>query len=96
MARILVLGLMLVTAPAWAASPTCGLRGYLLAYLATQYGERPLVSVISVNGYTLEIVASHKGTWTLIKTVPGKLPCVIDSGTGVIKPMPPPPDKIKH
>tara|TARA_R100000049_G_C1917310_1_gene63298 strand:+ start:199 stop:462 length:264 start_codon:yes stop_codon:yes gene_type:complete len=87
---------MLVTAPAWAASPTCGLRGYLLAYLATQYGERPLVSVISVNGYTLEIVASHKGTWTLIKTVPGKLPCVIDSGTGVIKPMPPPPDKIKH
>ena len=93
---VIISALMLIVSPAWGATPTCGLRGNLLSYLAQQYGEYTLMAVVSVNRYMLEIVASPKGTWTMIKTAPGKLPCVIDSGDGVLKPMPPPPEKIAH
>jgi hypothetical protein len=81
MARLLALVLMLIIAtPAGAVRITCAPRENLLRFLSINYQEAPLLTLVSADGHTLEVVASEKGTWTLLRTIPGQLPCVIDAG----------------
>lgn len=79
------LGAAFLSAPNTAAAqgPSCGPRDALLAALAEGYGERPVGRGVSAAGGLVEILASPKGTWTVVVTVPGGGPtCIVSSGEG--------------
>ncbi len=62
--------------------PTCAPREVVLALLAQTYAEETVAIGITAKGALLEILASPKGTWTVIVTLPGGPSCVMAAGDG--------------
>ena len=62
--------------------PTCAPREVVLALLAQNYAEETVAIGITAKGALLEILASPKGTWTVLMTTPGGPSCVMAAGDG--------------
>ena len=68
-------------APARAQAQTvCGERTKFLEHLGKSYAESPVAMGLASNGSILEVLASEKGTWTIIITMPNGVSCVVASG----------------
>ena len=50
--------------------------------LQRQYGERELGRGVSADGTLIEIFMAPSGTFTVVKTTPGGVSCVVDFGEG--------------
>lgn len=70
------------TAPATTSQRTCLPHEGASAKLRQQYGEKLLGRGVSSDGTLLEIFLSSKGSFTVIKTAPTGLSCVVDYGEG--------------
>jgi len=58
----------------------CGERSTFLDHLARNHGEAPVATGLVSNGSVLEVLASEKGTWTILVTRPDGLTCVVATG----------------
>jgi hypothetical protein len=70
------------TTPATTSQPTCLPHDGASAKMRQQYGEKLLGRGVSSDGTLLEIFLSAKGSFTVIKTAPTGLSCVVDYGEG--------------
>lgn len=77
----LAFALMLAAAPAVAGNEDCADRAQVAAALAVGYGELPRSIGLDEAGNLMELFASPAtGTWTLLRTAPGGLTCLVASG----------------
>ena len=60
----------------------CAPRAALLEKFAAEFGEAPYAGGIDGAGNLMEILASPKGTWTLLIVRPDKIVCIVGSGEG--------------
>jgi hypothetical protein len=75
-----LLGGVLVSQPAEAASKVCGERAKILAQLEQKHEETPRALGLSADGGVLEVLVSPDGGWTMLVTYPSKPTCVIAVG----------------
>ncbi len=82
MLRKLVLATVLtgVMASPAMAQMVCSDRDKFLKHLNDGYSEAPVAMGLASNGSVLEVLASGKGTWTIILTMPDGQSCVVASG----------------
>jgi len=64
---------------AW-AEPVCGPREPLLRELAKTYGETPTGNGLTREGALLEVLASERGTWTVMLSSPDGRACILAAG----------------
>jgi len=62
------------------AQTMCNKRGTFLDSLKQGYSEAPVAMGLVSNGSVLEVLASKKGSWTIIVTMPNGTSCVVASG----------------
>ncbi len=62
------------------ATPTCGDRPDILKKLDTRYSEAPVSMGLTSAGAVLEVLASDKGTWTIVVSLPSGMSCMIAAG----------------
>ena len=62
------------------AQAVCSDRGKFLDHLSDGYKEAPVAMGLASNGSVLEVLASDKGSWTIILTMPNGVSCVVASG----------------
>jgi hypothetical protein len=63
------------------AQNACAPRASIITQLATAYDEHPVAIGVTEDGRNvLEWFASHDGSWTLIRTDPQRLSCVVATG----------------
>jgi hypothetical protein len=79
---VAVLAAVAVAAPAAAQAPQCAAREAMLDRLAADYDEKPVSVGVTATGSLLEVLASPKGSWTIIVTVPDGPTCLVSSGDG--------------
>lgn len=79
-ACLTILAAILVPATESLAEPVCNDRAKVLSYLSGKYGEVPVAMGLAANGSVLEVLASDKGSWTIILTSPRGFSCVVASG----------------
>ena len=58
----------------------CGVRDTILTQLYLKYQEQPVAIGLTSAGSLIEVLVSEAGTWTVIKTSPGGITCVVESG----------------
>lgn len=58
----------------------CRSHAEIEAKLLSDFGERKLGLGISGDGSLLELFAGPRGTFTVVKTTPGGLSCIVDYG----------------
>ena len=75
-----LLGGVLVSQPAEAASKVCGDRAQILKQLEQKHEETPRALGLSADGGVLEVLVSPEGGWTMLVTYPSKPTCVIAVG----------------
>ena len=66
--------------PAVADAAPCAQRDDFLNYFLAKYDESPVSLGLTSDGKVLEILASDKGTWTIIVTVPSGQTCGLATG----------------
>ena len=62
------------------AQTVCSTRAYFVAELRAQHKETPVAMGLVTNGNVLEVLASEKGTWTILVTRPNGVSCVVAVG----------------
>jgi hypothetical protein len=62
------------------AQTVCGERTKFLRHLSSGYSEAPVAMGLVSNGSILEVLASKKGSWTIIVTRPDGTSCVVAAG----------------
>ncbi len=62
------------------AQMVCSERAKFLKHLGDGYSEAPIAMGLASNGTVLEVLASNKGSWTIILTKPDGMSCVVASG----------------
>lgn len=81
MFRLALLMSVCVAFPAIAQEPApCVKRTDFLSHLSSNYNEAPVALGLTASGRVLEVVASERGTWTIIVTMPNGVSCGIASG----------------
>lgn len=75
----LVLSLCISSAPAFAS---CAPVHEMIAWLAENHGEHPVVMGYSHTGAGVLLTASEHGTWTALVVDEGGGSCIIDHGDG--------------
>lgn len=81
MLRILIAAAVATSLSLSAAAQTvCGERGEFIDHLSRNYDEAPVAMGLVSNGSVLEVLASDKGTWTVIVTRPDGMTCVVATG----------------
>ena len=71
---------ILATNPANAASDLCTKRASMIKALSNKYEEqRRGIGIASKSG-VMEIYISHKGTWTMLMTMPNGMSCIMAAG----------------
>lgn len=80
MAHLVCAALVSFVGPTAQAQSLCGDRTDLLETLSKRYHEVPISMGLSGNGGVVEILASEKGSWTIIVTRPSGVACVITAG----------------
>lgn len=84
------LTLSMLTAPAFAQSPTpvaggmCGERGALVGLLKQQFGEEQEDAKLQSEQALVELFASEKGTWSILLSSPNGMSCVVAAGKGLV------------
>jgi hypothetical protein len=73
-----VLGITISTSAT--AQTMCNKRDTFLDSLKEGYSEAPVAMGLVSNGSVLEVLASKKGSWTIIVTMPNGTSCVVASG----------------
>jgi hypothetical protein len=76
---ILILAAGLFSTPA-AAQRVCGDRGDIAGKLKFNYSEGPVAMGLSMDGSVIEVFASNSGSFTILKTHPSGVTCVIVTG----------------
>ncbi len=71
---------LFVAAPALAQQAPCANRTAALQKLSTDYGESPVAIGLTSDGNVLEVLASDKGSWTILVTTPQGVSCGVASG----------------
>ena len=74
-----ILAIALTPSPA-TGQMVCSERDKFLKRLGEKYLEAPVAMGLAANGMILEVLASAKGTWTIIVTKPDGLSCAVASG----------------
>jgi hypothetical protein len=67
-------------APAQAESLVCGKREQLADFLSTHFQETRESMGLSKSGTLVEIYRSEAGTWTIVRSAPNGIGCIIDAG----------------
>ena len=80
MLRTALLIAFITLSPVVAGAEPCGKRGDFLKFFLTKYDESPVSMGLTVDGKVLEILASDRGTWTIIVTAPSGETCGIAAG----------------
>ena len=62
------------------AQAVCNERGKFLEQLSGSYAENTVGLGLVNNGSVLEILASSKGSWTILVTKPNGISCVVATG----------------
>jgi len=75
-----ILATTMVTTSSAMAQMVCSERAKFLKHLGDGYSEAPVSMGLASNGSVLEVLASQKGTWTIILTMPNGTSCVVASG----------------
>ena len=70
------------TAPAATSQPNCLPHDGASAKLRKEYDEKLLGRGVSSDGTLLEVFLSSRGSFTVVKTTPAGLSCVVDFGEG--------------
>jgi hypothetical protein len=66
---------------AWAAQdPYCRPIDDMKAILNSQYSEEEVLRAVDFQGALIQIFGSSRGTWTLLRTVPGQPTCAVAVG----------------
>lgn len=60
--------------------PICGDRDEFVAEAKKTFDEEVVAQATDQNGFLVEILASPKGSWTVLVTAPGGPTCVISYG----------------
>jgi len=60
--------------------PLCGERGKVLSSLKDKYEEVPVSIGLANNGTVVEVLASDKGSFTILTTRPDGLTCLVSAG----------------
>lgn len=83
MTRIALIVCMLTAFPA-AAQTVCGPRENVISHLEGKYGETQSSSGFSESSRSIIEVYSNEetGTWTIIRSMPNGVSCLVDSGIG--------------
>ena len=77
--RIAALPMFFAASPAMAQT-VCSTRAEFIDRFAHRYAENPVAMGLASNGGVVEVLASEKGTWTLLVTMPNGVSCVIAAG----------------
>lgn len=64
------------------AIPRCGPRMAMAALLKSEFGEVKTAQGLSVDGTLTEVFAGPNGSFTIIKTSPVGMSCIVDTGIG--------------
>jgi hypothetical protein len=72
--------LAVFTTSAFAQQTRCAPRENLLDYLAGAFKERHVGSGITQQGALMEIMASEKGSWSIILSTPNGVSCLVAAG----------------
>lgn len=70
--------LLFLSALAMAQGPNCGPRDKIVADLAKKHSEYLIVA-----GDSMELWASNKGTWTILRSMPGGTSCIAAAGHNI-------------
>ncbi len=68
--------------PLVANAAPCAERSNFLEYFEAKYAETPVSMGLTSDGKVLEVLASERGTWTMIVTLPTGQSCGFASGEG--------------
>jgi len=62
------------------AQSVCNMRPVFLEQLKQRHHESPVGIGLAANGTVMEVLASEKGSWTIITTRPDGVTCLVASG----------------
>lgn len=79
-AAILATASITLAAQVSQAQSFCNEREGIVKYLGKSHSEAPIAMGLVSNGSMLEVLASDKGSWTIIVTRPTGLACVVSAG----------------
>ena len=77
--KIAALAVLLAGVPAMAQT-VCSTRAEFIDQFAHRYAENPIAMGLASNGGVVEVLASERGSWTLLVTMPNGVSCVIAAG----------------
>lgn len=63
-----------------AGQVACGVRDDIVGQLGRQYGEGRVAVGLESRGRVIEVLASDRGTWSIIVTMPNGTSCLIAAG----------------
>ena len=63
-----------------AAQAACGERSGLVEQLARSHGEGPVSMGLTADGRVLELLASPRGSWSILVTTANGLTCLVAAG----------------
>ncbi len=89
MFRTAILSSLIALMPTLAIAAPCAERNEFLAYFDDKYDEAPVSMGLMSDGRVIEVLASEKGSWTIIVTKPSGESCGLASGNAWMKSPPP-------
>ena len=89
MLRTAILSLLITLLPTLAIAAPCAERAKFLAYFDDKFDEAPVSMGLTTDGRVIEVLASEKGSWTIIVTKASSESCGLASGDAWMKSPPP-------
>jgi hypothetical protein len=77
-----------VSPAASGAAVVCGRHQQVVDFLAAHFHEARRSMGLSKSGMLMEIYASDAGTWTVVRSTPSGIACIVDAGEGWTGTMP--------
>ena len=89
MLRTAILSSLIALMPTFAIAAPCAERAEFLAYFDDKFAEAPVSMGLMTDGRVIEVLASEKGSWTIIVTKASGESCGLASGEAWMKSPPP-------
>ena len=80
MRAILIFALVAVFSYPANAQSVCGPRAELVSKLSQKYSESPVAVGEESRGSVLEVLVSPSGSWTILRTMPNGVSCLLAAG----------------
>ena len=77
-----LIGAVLFASTPAQAQAVCDDRAKIVKWLDDNYQEQPRGRGVSPRGLLMELFVSSKGTWTLMRSQPNGISCMVASGDG--------------